>query len=181
MIRLLLMLAMGAGTAPLAAQTHVSTTNMPVPSLDLKRYSGQWYGIAHVPLFLQRKCARDMTATYTLREDGSLHLLSTCRQEDGDIDTVEGIARPVTGHSGTLEVRFLPRWASWMPMTWDDYWIIELDPEYRWAVIGGPDREHLWILSREPAMARTLFNQIKRRALQRGYDLDGLKLVAPLH
>ena len=33
-----------------------------------------------------------------------------------------------------------------------DYWIIDLDPDYQWAVVGVPSRKYLWILSRTPTL-----------------------------
>jgi apolipoprotein D and lipocalin family protein len=79
-----------------------------------------------------------------------------------------------------LEVRFAPNWLSWLPFVWADYWVIDLDPGYTWAVVGEPDRDYLWILSREPAMDRVLFEQIKARAIAMGYDLGPLIMAAPL-
>ena len=62
-------------------------------------------------------------------------------------------------------------------MVWADYWVVELDPEYRWAVVGGPSRKYLWILSRTPTMDRTQYDAIRARAAQRGYPVE--KLVLP--
>ena len=65
-------------------------------------------------------------------------------------------------------------------MVWADYWVIALDPEYQWAMVGEPDREYLWILSREPTMDRALFDQLKAKAEAMGYDLSPLIVAAPL-
>ena len=74
----------------------------------------------------------------------------------------------------------MPGWLSWVPLVWADYWVVALDPDYQWAVVGDPDREYLWILSREPAMDAGLFEQLKARAEAMGYDLQPLVLAAPL-
>ena len=62
----------------------------------------------------------------------------------------------------------------------DSYWVIALDPDYQWAVVGEPDRKYLWILSRSPEMPRTQFEQLKATATQMGYDLAPLIVAAPL-
>lgn len=152
-----------------------------VEQLDLSRYAGLWHEIAHLPTSFQRQCVGETSAHYTLRDDGLIGVRNACRTKDGSIDASEGVARPVAGHPGRLEVRFAPDWLGWLPSMWADYWVIDLDPGYQWAVVGEPDREHLWILSRTPGMARAQFEQIKARMLAAGYDLDALVLAAPLH
>lgn len=164
----------------MAGPLHAQQANQTVSELDLQRYSGQWHEVAHLPMFWQRQCVGDITATYTPRPDGTVGVRNACRTDEGTTDVSEGIARPVEGKPGALEVRFAPEWLDWLPMVWADYWVIELDPDYRWAVVGGPDREHLWILSRTPEMNRALFNRIKAGAAARGYELRDLKVMAPL-
>ena len=161
-----------------AARAAVPVTS--VPQLDISRYAGQWHEIAHLPLSFQDKCAGDITAAYTLREDEIVNVRNACRDRDGDTRMAEGIARPVPGHPGRLEVRFAPSWLSWLPFVWADYWVIALDPGYTWAMVGEPDRKYLWILSREPSMDRALFQQLKARAEAMGYDLAPLIMAAPL-
>ena len=151
-----------------------------VPQLDISRYAGQWHEIAHLPFSFQGKCASDITAAYTLREDGQVGVRNACRTTGGAMKVADGIARTVPGHPGRLQVRFTPDWLAWIPLLWADYWVIDLDPGYTWAVVGEPDREYLWILSREPAMDRALFEQIKVRATAMGYDLAPLIMAAPL-
>jgi apolipoprotein D and lipocalin family protein len=83
----------------------------------------------------------------------------------------------VPGRPGALKVRFAPAWLSWAPVVWADYWVVELDPEYRWAVVGGPSLEYLWVLSRTPTMDRATFDGLRARAARRGYPMQDL-LVA---
>ena len=58
--------------------------------------------------------------------------------------------------------------------------MIALDPHYQWAMVGDPDREYLWILSREPSMDGELFARLKAGAEAMGYDLAPLVVAAPL-
>jgi apolipoprotein D and lipocalin family protein len=151
-----------------------------VDQLDITRYAGQWHEIARLPMFFQRKCVGEITAQYTLRDDGLVGVRNSCRNEDGETDTVDGVARRDDGHPGRLEVRFAPDWLSWLPLTWADYWVIALDPEYQWAVVGEPGHEYLWILSRTPDMSRARFDELKAQATAMGYDLEELVVSAPL-
>lgn len=155
--------------------------NEPVAQLDLGRYMGQWHEMAHLPLVFQRQCVGDITAQYALSKDGQISVTNACRKGDGSRDTAIGMARPDgSGRGGALQVRFAPRWLSWLPWVWADYWVIEIDPEYRWAVVGSPSRKYLWILSRSPSMSRAQFDELVARAKMRGYVLDALQTDAPL-
>lgn len=151
-----------------------------VEQIEITRYAGQWHEIARLPMFFQRKCASEITAQYTLRDDDLVGVKNRCRKADGDIQEVEGVARRNADHPGQLEVRFAPDWLSWLPLTWADYWVIALDPEYQWAVVGEPGREYLWILSRTPEMSHERFEDLKAQAVAMGYDLEDLIVSAPL-
>lgn len=151
-----------------------------VEQLDITRYAGEWHEIARLPLFYQRHCRREVTAHYTLRDDGLVGVRNRCLDEDGEPEEVEGVARQDPEHPGRLEVRFAPDWLSWLPLTWADYWVIALDPEYQWAMVGEPGHEYLWILSRTPDMPHARFEELKARAIAMGYDLDALIVSAPL-
>lgn len=158
-----------------------SLPNEPVARLDLARYMGQWHEIAHLPLVFQRQCVGDITAHYALIEGRQIQVTNACRTGDGSRDTAIGLARPDgSGRGGALQVRFAPRWLSWLPWVWADYWVVDVDPDYRWAVVGSPSRKYLWILSRSPAMPRAQFNELVARAKMRGYVLDALQTKAPL-
>lgn len=154
--------------------------NRPVNAVDLDRYAGQWHEIAHLPMFFQRKCVDDITATYTSNPDGTIKVHNACHSKDGSMDASDGVAKKVPGQAGALKVRFAPAWLSWIPAVWADYWIVELDPDYQWAVVGSPSKKYLWVLCRTPAMKRDLFEQIKSRAHQRGYPVENLVMAAPL-
>ena len=173
-----LLAALLAGGLPLAAAAALpnalpeGSANAPVPALDLERYAGRWHEVARLPMFFQRKCLGDTTATYTSRADGSIEVRNACRTEDGGIEST-GAARRA-GDGGALEVRFAPDWLGWASVVWADYWVVDLDPEYRWAVVGGPKQGAMWVLSREPTLDPALFERIRQRAEARGYRLAEL-------
>jgi apolipoprotein D and lipocalin family protein len=136
-----------------------------VESVDLDRYLGRWYEIASYPMYFQRGCTAT-TADYSLREDGLIKVINSCRKGtlDGKLKQAKGKAKVVdTETNAKLKVSFFGPF-------WGDYWIIDLDPDYRWAVVGGPKRKYLWILSRTPQMDEALYEEIIGRLPAKGYD-----------
>lgn len=176
MFRPLPMIAMWLAALPLLAAT---LPNRPVVTLDLARYSGKWHEIAHLPMYFERRCLDAVTATYTPNPDGTVGIHNTCRTDKG-VMAVDGVGRIHDQQPAALEVRFAPAWLTWLPAAWADYWVIEVDANYQWAVVGSPGRRHLWILSRRPALDHALFATLKERARQRGYPVDQLIVTAPL-
>jgi apolipoprotein D and lipocalin family protein len=152
-----------------------------VPQLDLSRYAGLWHEIARLPSHFQRDCASYVTAQYTLRQDDLIGVRNTCRDADGDLLQAQGVARTVAGAPGRLQVRFAPDWLAWLPLVWADYWVIALDPGYQWAMVGTPDRDYLWILSRTPGMDRVRYDDLSARARAMGFAPEDLILTAPLY
>jgi apolipoprotein D and lipocalin family protein len=141
-----------------------------VPAVDLARYVGTWYEIASFPQSFQKGCTAT-TATYTARPDGQIDVLNRCRKGslDGEETTAEGRARVVdqTTHA-RLEVSFFRPF-------WGDYWIIQLAPDYRYAVVGHPGRDYLWILSRSPQLDAGTYDAILTRLKEQGYEVARLQ------
>jgi apolipoprotein D and lipocalin family protein len=165
-----------AATGLAALVLGSSASVRPVESVDLKRYAGMWYEIARLPNAFQQDCAANVTATYTLRQDGRIDVVNRCRTADGAEKEARGIARRAGdgASNARLQVRFAPAILSLLPMVWGDYWIIGLAPDYHWAVVGEPSRQHLWILARTPKLPGSTFEQAVEIAKANGYD------VAPL-
>ncbi|RPH44550.1 MAG: hypothetical protein EHM87_10090 [Burkholderiales bacterium] len=149
-----------------------------VPRVDLQRYAGTWHEIARLPNRFQAQCAADVTATYTPRDDGTVAVVNRCRTEDGTVEAAEGIARPEDDTNARLSVSFLPPALRWLPIGRGDYWVIELDPEYRWAMVGEPRREFLWVLSREPVLPKDTLESLLGRAREAGFPVDRVVLSA---
>ena len=57
---------------------------------------------------------------------------------------------------------------------WGDYWIIDLGPDYEYAVVGHPGRDYLWILSRTPTIAPAVYDGILERLREQGYAVERL-------
>lgn len=157
-----------------------------VPSVDLTRYQGRWYQIALYPNTFQKQCVGNTTADYKLLPTGMVEVINQCKTADGSISKAVGAARvkppkvlgvPVAKGTTTskLEVRFAPSYLSWLNAVWAPYWVIQLADDYRYAVVGEPNREFLWILSRTPqldAQDRAIINGLLQ---QQGYDPLKLK------
>ena len=153
------------------AQSTVRT----VPRVDLTRYAGEWFEVARFPNRFQRGCAGDVTARYAIRSDGRIDVINRCRQTDGSFKEAQGVARVVdTATSAKLEVRFAPAFLSFLPFVWGDYWVIGLAPDYSWAVVGSPDREYLWVLSRTRVLATTPYDAAVAAAKANGFDTTRL-------
>lgn len=159
-------LAPAAGGAPLP--------NTSVPALDLQRYAGKWYEQASLPMFFTRACVGDTTAQYTPQADGTMAVRNRCRTADGSHQQADAVARRAGQNPAELEVRFAPRWLSWLPMVWGDYWVIALDEHYQWAMVGTPGRDYLWILSRAAQLEGQTYAALVERARRMGYPVDRL-------
>lgn len=147
-----------------------------VASVDAQRYAGRWFELARLPNRFQTKCVGNVTADYAPNADGSIKVVNSCLTVDNVMTESEGRAVPVPGdHSGArLKVNFLPRWLQWFPLGRGDYWVVLLDPDYRYAVVSEPSREFMWILSRTPHIKPELFDSIVNRLQVSGYPVERL-------
>ncbi len=143
-----------------------------VPQVDLDRYAGRWHEVARTPNWFQRNCASDVTAEYARRADGTVAVVNSCRRADGSLDRAEGSARVVDAATNAkLEVAFAPEALRWIPAVWGNYWVIDLAPDYRYAIVGEPSRTYLWVLSRTPTLDAATWQAIDARIAAAGYDL----------
>ncbi|XID74224.1 lipocalin family protein [Alkanindiges sp. WGS2144] len=165
-----------AGFAVLGSVAMAATTSKPqtVNQVDLNRYLGTWYEIARFPMYFQRKCERDTTATYALQDNGKVSVLNQCRQANGEMIAAQGEATPVDKTNSKLQVSFLPAGLRWIPFTRGDYWILKLDDNYQTALVGAPNRKYLWILSRNPHLDEQTYQQYVDAAKQQGFDTTKL-------
>lgn len=143
-----------------------------VEHVDLNRYTGKWFEIARYPNRFQKDCATDTTATYTLRKDGKIEVVNSCMRKDHKLKSARGTAKVVDPRTNAkLKVTFF--WPFY-----GDYWIIDLDSDYRYAVVGDPGRRYLWILSRTPHMDETEYQKILTNIRDAGYDPERLMKTA---
>jgi apolipoprotein D and lipocalin family protein len=147
-----------------------------VPGVDLQKYSGVWYEIARLPNKFQKDCVGDVTAEYTLRQDGNLKVINSCRQADKpEPKKAEGVARVAEedkGSNSILEVRFAPAILSFLSSVWGDYRILKVDDKYRYALVGSNDRKYLWILSRSKTLDDAIYKRLLTAAAEQGFSVD---------
>lgn len=136
-----------------------------VPKVELEKYLGLWYEIARIENTFQKECVAT-TALYEKIDDEYIKVTNKCRKKtvDGEEKTAVGKAWVVdTSTNAKLQVSFFWPFRG-------DYWVIDLAPDYKWAVVGEPGREYLWILSREPKMDNALYDEIIERIKNQRYD-----------
>jgi lipocalin len=147
-----------------------TTTDLPtVDKVELEQYAGTWHEIAKLPNKFQRglDC---VTATYTLKENGKIEVFNKGREveKQDEWKEITGSARvPKADYPGRLKVTFFWPFAG-------DYYIIELDEGYQYALVGDPSRKFLWILAREPQLPESKIAELLARASELGFDTDAV-------
>jgi len=141
-----------------------------VPFVDLDKYSGKWYEVASYPQRFQKGC-HGTTAEYTTTKKGYVIVENRCNKDSlaGKKSYIKGKAF-VEKNSGNAKLKVQFFW----PFS-GKYWIIDLAEDYSYAVVSHPNRKYLWILSRTPHMNETVYQQIRNRLEEKGFDLSNLQ------
>ena len=156
-----------------------ATVPTTVDSVDLQQYAGTWYEIGRLPMYFQRNCASDVTATYTSKTDGTgIIVTNKCQDDAGSAIVAEGLAKPADNTGSKLKVTFLPSWIRWLPVGRADYWVLARDADYQTALVGTPDKDYLWLLARTPNISQQTYSKYRQIAQQQGYDLKEFTLTA---
>jgi apolipoprotein D and lipocalin family protein len=138
-------------------------------NVDLSRFQGKWYEIARLPRTTQTDC-HGTTAFYTLNPSGNLSLVNQCNVggPTGPLNTVSMIATvPDAAQPAKLALS--------VGGFSGDYWILEVGPNYEYAVVGHPSREYLWILSRTPTLDASTTQGVIARAQAQQFDMTRLE------
>jgi apolipoprotein D and lipocalin family protein len=154
MFMMLIALTAMADPKPLTTVDHV----------DLSRYTGRWYEIARYPNRFEKDCASNVTADYTLQKNGTIEVVNSCVRGNGERKRSKGrakVADPKT--NAKLRVTFF--WPFY-----GDYWVLDLPPDYSYAIVGEPKRQYLWILSRTPQLPPGQYERLLSRVRELGYD-----------
>lgn len=140
-----------------------------VKELDLNRYLGKWYELARFDHSFERGLV-GVTATYSLRPDGKIKVVNEGYKNslDGNHSVAIGKAKiPDKSKPGRLKVSFFL-------FFYADYFVLELDENYQWALIGSSSDKYLWILSRTPQPDAATYEAIVAKARERGYNTEKL-------
>jgi apolipoprotein D and lipocalin family protein len=147
-----------------------------VNKVDLNKYIGLWYEVAKIPNWFQKKCIKNTSAEYSLREDGKIKVVNSCTQDDGSKNIAEGVAKVVDNISNAkLEVSFVRILG--IQLFWGDYWIIGLGENYDFAVVGTPNRKYGWILSRTKTLPQEKLSGISDLLKMKGYDIKNFEFT----
>jgi apolipoprotein D and lipocalin family protein len=140
-----------------------------VTTVDLNRYKGKWYEIARLPNYFERKL-KCTSAEYTLREDGKITVVNAGNyiSEPTKSTSAKGVAWiPDKNAPAKLKVQFFWPFSG-------DYWIMYLDKDYRYVLVGEPALKYLWILAREKQMDEPTYKMLLQKAIDNGYDVKSI-------
>jgi len=146
-----------------------------VNKVDLNKYTGLWYEVAKIPNSFQDQCAYGTTAEYKIDQDGDIIVTNSCYDDEGKLDVAEGLAKVVDKNTNAkLEVSFVS-FLGIRPF-WGDYWIIGLDENYQWAIVGTPGRKYGWVLSRTPSLPESTMQTIFEMLKSQHYNPDDFEI-----
>lgn len=142
-----------------------------VDHVDLTRYVGQWHEIASIPQWFQKKCVKDVTAFYKALPNGHIEVANSCTTADGSRNLAMGEAKIMDSQSNAkLKVTFAKIFNKFVYLFGGDYWIIDLEENYNYAVIGHPTNEYGWILAHQTSLSDQDLLQISANLKSQGYD-----------
>ena len=150
--------------------TACSSKNPPlqtVQKVELDKYLGTWYEIARYEDFFEKDC-KNVKANYSLREDKKIKVINKCTKiQTNEKKEAMGRAYATNETNTKLKVSFFRPF-------YGDYWVLMLDKNYDYVVVGTPSREYLWILSRTSKLDEEIKNQILQKLPNLGFDTSKL-------
>lgn len=160
----------------LAAYSYANSRKSPAlastAQVDLERYMGRWWVIANIPYFAEN--GKVATADiYGLLPDGKIDNVFAYRKRFGEPEKqMKAIARvyPNTNNNH-WQVRF------WGGLIRAELLILDVSPDYQWALIGNPDRSLAWVFAREPMMDDAKLAELQEKFRAYGYDPASIKRV----
>jgi apolipoprotein D and lipocalin family protein len=136
-----------------------------VPHVNLNRYMGDWYVIANIPYFAEKDCVGSVES-YALRPDGRIDNWFTFRK--GSFDAPQ---KKITAMATVQNHQTNAQWrVRFFGLVTADYLVLDLDPDYRWTVVGHPSRNYGWIMARTKALPKATYQGILQRLKAHGYD-----------
>ena len=144
--------------------------NTVVKELNIQKYLGTWYEIARNDHSFERGLV-GVTANYSMRDDGKIKVINS-----GYKNSLEGEFSQAVGKAKIPDLNNYPAKlkVSFFLFFYGDYYVMELDKDYQWAVIGSSSDKYLWILNRKPQMEEKLYNELLNKIQKRGYDVSKL-------
>jgi len=144
----------------------------PVSEFEGERYLGKWYEIARLDHSFEKNMS-NVSAVYAEDKSGGITVLNRgYNEKTGEWKQIEGRARFIGDETiGSLKVSFFGPF-------YGGYHIIALDQvNYGYAMVAGPNRSYLWILSRTTSLDAPLFAELKNKAAEWGFDTSEMIVV----
>ena len=141
-----------------------------VDSIDLQKYLGKWYEIAAIPQSFQKQCVGNTTAVYATAEDDLISVVNTCDTATAAPSVANGRAKVIDKNSNSkLKVTFV-HFLGWQFLLGGDYRILAIGENYSYAIVGAPNRDYAWILSRTPGMTNEKIIEANQALVTQGFD-----------
>jgi apolipoprotein D and lipocalin family protein len=166
LFRMLAVIALTALSGCVSMGGASSRPLRPVAHVDLQRYMGGWFVIANIPYFAEKDCF-DSVEGYALRPDGRIDNKFACRDKSFDAPMQPKLKTIATVHDTKSNAEWR---VPFFKVVRVKYFVIDLDPDYRWAVIGHPSRRYGWVISRTTALPDDTYRGILERLRGQGYD-----------
>jgi apolipoprotein D and lipocalin family protein len=147
-----------------------------ITDFNMTNYLGTWYEIARLPNRFENQCTIPITANYSINpeNENQLIVVNQCNTKDNKPDVANGVAHfAESSNIGKLKVTFLPKWLRWLHLGLGDYWILYTDYTTV-SVVGSPDHEYLWILSRSEDLNPDILEKVVLVAKNQGFDISRL-------
>lgn len=148
---------------------NTMTDKTVVKKFNIEKYLGTWYEISRYDHKFERGLV-GVTAKYSFRDDGKIKVKNSGFKDslNGEMSEAVGKAKiPDPNQPAKLKVSFF-----WF--FYADYFVLELDKNYQWAIVGSKSDKYLWILSRTPQMDKILYENLLKKIKNRGYDVNKL-------
>ena len=167
-MKLLVLSSLVTFAALLASCSSSQPPLQTVKNFELDRYDGEWHEVARLPNRFEKDLVA-AKATYGVGLDGPVSVWNQGLKEDGEITNITGTANVVG--EGKLKVRFKPFPANLFA---GDYWILWVNKPYTKAIVGTPDRNFLWLLSKDPDVTAIDFIEQLQYIKAQGFDIESL-------
>lgn len=175
MNRLIILILLGLSLVSCATSQNRADEPATAKVVDLSRYTGRWFEIARLPMPFQ-KADEAAIADYGRNADGTISVHNIAIRPDGSQREIRGSATVLNSPENTkLAVRFDTWFGPLIPVSKEgNYWILHVDPSYREAIVGTPDRKYLWLLARTPTIPEQRHAALVARAERLGFDVARL-------
>ncbi|WP_068470978.1 lipocalin family protein [Candidatus Protochlamydia phocaeensis] len=150
-----------------------------VAHVDLHRYMGTWYEIARLRDPWKWACAHNTLSIYTLKADGSIHIVTQCQTGNSphEVERAEGSAVVMDQASNAKLKLIFPPFQRFNWVFSGEYWIIQLADDYSYAVVSEPTQTHVVILSRTPFLSEDVYQNILDKLVLQMPNLNILNLL----